>query len=64
MTALNMSYRPITSAPPSREHERACQAVWNARCEKNGDIYLDNYAGWYSVRQEAYFDEEETTVGS
>ncbi len=33
------------------------------RCEKNGDIYLDNYAGWYSVRQEAYFDEAETTVG-
>ena len=33
------------------------------RCEKNGDIYIDNYAGWYSVREEAYYDEEETTVG-
>jgi methionyl-tRNA synthetase len=30
---------------------------------KNGDIYLDSYAGWYSVRQEAYYDESETTVG-
>ena len=29
--------------------------------EQAGDIYLDRYAGWYSVRQEAYFDEEETT---
>ena len=29
----------------------------------NGDIYLDRYAGWYSVRQEAYFDEKETTLG-
>ena len=26
-------------------------------------IYLDKYAGWYSVRQEAYFAEDETTVG-
>jgi methionyl-tRNA synthetase len=31
--------------------------------EKNGDIYLGKYAGWYSVRQEAYFDEKETTLG-
>jgi len=29
----------------------------------NGDIYLSRYSGWYSVRQEAYFDESETTVG-
>ena len=29
----------------------------------NGDIYLGCYSGWYSVRQEAYFDEKETTVG-
>ena len=27
--------------------------------EKNGDIYLDKYAGWYSVRDEAYYDESE-----
>ena len=25
-----------------------------------GDIYMDNYAGWYSVRDEAYYDEKET----
>ncbi len=31
--------------------------------EANGDIYLDTYGGWYSVRQEAYFDEDETVVG-
>ena len=31
--------------------------------EKAGDIYLGKYAGWYSVRQEAYFDEKETTLG-
>jgi len=43
-------------------HYKACQAIWQ-RMAENGDIYLDRYAGWYSVRQEAYFDESETTVG-
>jgi methionyl-tRNA synthetase len=28
--------------------------------EKNGDIYLGKYAGWYSVRDEAYYAENET----
>jgi methionyl-tRNA synthetase len=28
--------------------------------EKNGDIYLGKYAGWYSVRDEAYYAEDET----
>ncbi len=28
--------------------------------EANGDIYLGKYAGWYSVRDEAYYDENET----
>ena len=31
--------------------------------DANGDIYLGKYGGWYSVRQEAYFDEGETTLG-
>jgi methionyl-tRNA synthetase len=43
-------------------HYKACQAIWK-RMADNGDIYLDSYGGWYSVRQEAYFDEGETTVG-
>lgn len=43
-------------------HYKASQAIWEAMAA-NGDIYLDSYAGWYSVRQEAYFDEGETTVG-
>jgi methionyl-tRNA synthetase len=29
----------------------------------NGDIYLDKYAGWYSVRDEAYYSEDELVVG-
>ncbi len=29
---------------------------------ENGDIYLDKYSGWYSVRDEAYYDENETKL--
>lgn len=43
-------------------HYKSCQAIWT-RMAENGDIYLDRYSGWYSVRQEAYFDEAETKVG-
>ena len=43
-------------------HRIAVQELWR-RMEANGDIYLGKYGGWYSVRQEAYFDESETTVG-
>ena len=42
-------------------HKTACQELWK-RMEANGDIYLDTYGGWYSIRQEAYIDEEETEV--
>ncbi|MCB1416715.1 MAG: methionine--tRNA ligase [Nitratireductor sp.] len=43
-------------------HRISVQELWR-RMEANGDIYLGKYGGWYSVRQEAYFDESETTVG-
>ena len=43
-------------------HHRASEEIWR-RMEKAGDIYLGKYAGWYSVRQEGYFDESETTLG-
>ena len=43
-------------------HKRSVQELWR-RMEANGDIYLGKYGGWYSVRQEAYFDEHETTLG-
>jgi methionyl-tRNA synthetase len=44
------------------EHHRSSQAIWQ-RMADNGDIYLDSYAGWYSVRDEAYYAEDETVVG-
>ncbi|MFM9860593.1 methionine--tRNA ligase [Pseudoxanthobacter sp. M-2] len=43
-------------------HYAASQAIWE-RMQAAGDIYLDTYAGWYSVRDEAFYGEGETTVG-
>jgi methionyl-tRNA synthetase len=40
-------------------HYRSSTEIWE-RMEKAGDIYLDKYAGWYSVRDEAYYAEDET----
>jgi methionyl-tRNA synthetase len=43
-------------------HYRVTEEIWR-RMEAAGDIYLDSYSGWYSVRDEAYFAENETVVG-
>jgi methionyl-tRNA synthetase len=42
-------------------HYRASEAIWE-RMAAAGDIYLDKYSGWYSVRDEAYYDESETRL--
>ena len=42
-------------------HHRSSAAIWQ-RMEQAGDIYLGKYAGWYSVRDEAYYDESETRL--
>jgi methionyl-tRNA synthetase len=43
----------------SQRHKDAVQDIWR-RMAANGDIYLSKYSGWYSVRDEAYYDEDET----
>ncbi len=43
-------------------HHRATQALWKAM-EASGDLYLDRYEGWYSIRDEAYYDESELIAG-
>lgn len=43
------------------DHHAAAQELWR-RMEANGDIYLDKYAGWYSVRDEAFYTEEQTDL--
>ncbi len=42
-------------------HYAASKEIWR-RMMANGDIYKDAYAGWYSVRDEAYYAESETEV--
>ena len=43
-------------------HYAACQEIWN-RLVDEGFIYLDGYAGWYSVRDEAFYGEDELVEG-
>jgi len=59
--ALNVSYdRFIRTSEP--DHYRASQTIWKAM-EDRGDLYLGRYEGWYSVRDEAYYDEGEIVDG-
>ena len=39
-------------------HHRACAALWE-RLAASGDLYLGEYAGWYSLRDEAFYNEDE-----
>jgi methionyl-tRNA synthetase len=57
---LNVSYDRFILTSES-DHYRASQAIWKAM-EERGDLYLGRYEGWYSVRDEAYYDESELTL--
>ena len=39
-------------------HKKSVQHLWS-QLKKNGDIYLSKYSGWYSVSDEAFYDEDE-----
>ncbi len=55
--SLNISFdRFIRTTEPA--HHKASQAIWQAMADR-GDLYLGRYEGWYSVRDEAYYDEKE-----
>ena len=43
-------------------HKETCQYLWK-KLEDAGDIYLDKYSGWYAVRDEAYYGEDELEDG-
>jgi methionyl-tRNA synthetase len=58
---LNISFDRFIRTT-EQQHHRSSQEIWK-RMADNGDIYLDSYAGWYSVRDEAYYAEDETTLG-
>ena len=61
MQALNISIDDFIRTTEPR-HREASQALWT-KLQAKGDIYLGAYKGWYSVRDEAYFAEDELTDG-
>ena len=61
-TALNVRTDDVVRTTELR-HAVCAQDLWS-RMADNGDIYLSTYSGWYSIRDEAYYDEGELTLGS
>ena len=57
--ALNLSNDDFIRTTEVR-HKKACQALWNELLKRD-EIYLGKYAGWYAVRDEAYYGEDELT---
>jgi methionyl-tRNA synthetase len=60
-TSLNCSNDDFIRTTEAR-HKASVSELWR-RMETAGDIYLGSYAGWYSVRDEAFYAESETTTG-
>jgi methionyl-tRNA synthetase len=58
---LNISYDAFVRTTEPRHYE-ASKAIWKAM-EAAGDLYLDRYEGWYSVRDEAFYDDGELIEG-
>jgi len=59
--AMNFSNDDFIRTTEDR-HTRAVQAIWRRLIER-GEIYLGAYAGWYAVRDEAFYGEGELTAG-
>ncbi|MDE1900512.1 MAG: methionine--tRNA ligase [Alphaproteobacteria bacterium] len=61
LKTLNVSNDDFIRTTEAR-HKKACQALWDALLAR-GEIYLGKYAGWYAVRDEAYYGEDELKDG-
>ena len=59
--SLNLSYDDFVRTTEPRHHAASVE-LWR-RMEAAGDLYLDRYEGWYSVRDEAFYDESELIEG-
>lgn len=60
--ALNLSNDDFIRTTEPR-HYRSSEEIWRRMASApGGDIYLKKYAGWYSVRDEAFYAEKETTL--
>ena len=55
---LNLSNTDFIRTTEDR-HKKTVQYLWT-ELEKNDDIYLSKYSGWYSVSDEAFYNEDET----
>ncbi|HWA17559.1 MAG TPA: methionine--tRNA ligase [Devosia sp.] len=61
--ALNISNTDFIRTTEDR-HIKSSQEIWRRMAaSNNGDVYQSTYEGWYSVRDEAYFEESELTDG-
>jgi methionyl-tRNA synthetase len=58
---LNISNDDFIRTTEPRQR-RACQALWQKLVD-SGNVYLGSYSGWYSVRDEAYYGEDELKPG-
>ncbi len=56
---LNLSSDDFIRTTEER-HKESVKHFWK-KLEDSGDIYLDKYSGWYSVRDEAFYSEKELT---
>ncbi|MCB2047136.1 MAG: methionine--tRNA ligase [Novosphingobium sp.] len=56
---LNISHDAFCRTTDARHHE-ASTAIWKAMAASD-DLYLDRYEGWYSIRDEAYYGDDEIT---
>ena len=54
---LNLSNTDFIRTTEKR-HSDTVKAIWN-RLVESGDLYLSKYSGWYSISDEAYYDEDE-----
>jgi len=54
---LNLSNTDFIRTTEER-HKKSVQYLWS-ELEKNDDIYLSKYSGWYSVSDEAFYSEDE-----
>ncbi len=57
---MNVSYDQFIRTTEER-HKQSTAALWH-RIQAAGDIYLGAYEGWYAVRDEAFYDEDELTI--
>ena len=54
---LNLTNNDFIRTTEDR-HKKSVQFLWN-ELKKNGDIYLSKYSGWYSVSDEAFYNDDE-----